>query len=324
MTVLLPYPMHVLAGAGDAADGLLLDLLHGEDLQVWDGAGEPPSGDVLARVRLYVPPYLGGAPALRLAHRMPRLEVVQLLTAGYEDALVAVPPRVTLCNARGVHDDSTAELALALVLASLREIPAFVRAGDRGEWAHRPTSSLADRRVLIVGYGGVGAAVERRLIGFGVDDVMRVARRRRDDPEVATLEDLPDLLPRAEVVVLTVPLTQETTGLVDAGFLAALPDGALLVNVARGPVVDTDALLAELHAGRLRAALDVTDPEPLPAEHPLWSAPNLLVSPHVGGNSAAFLPRALRLLRAQLTRWALGEPLDHVVRAGESGETRPG
>jgi phosphoglycerate dehydrogenase-like enzyme len=156
----------------------------------------------------------------------------------------------------------------------------------------------------------VGAAVERRLAGFECE-VLRVARRARDG--VADLSALPDLLSRADVVVLTVPMTPETDGLVDATFLAAMRDGALIVNVARGPVVRTDALLDELQSGRLRAALDVTDPEPLPAGHPLWRAPGLLLSPHVGGNTSAFLPRARRLVADQVHRFVAGEPLINVI-----------
>ena len=169
---------------------------------------------------------------------------------------------------------------------------------------------MADRTVLIVGFGSVGAAVEARLAGFECT-VLRVARRAREG--VADMSALPDLLPRADVVVLTVPMTDETVGLVDKSFLAAMPDGALLVNVARGPVVVTDALLAELETGRLRAALDVTDPEPLPPGHALWSAPGLLLSPHVGGNTTAFLPRARRLVAEQVRRYCIGESLRNVI-----------
>ena len=226
-----------------------------------------------------------------------------------------VPDGVTLCNARGVHDASTAELAVALVLASLRGFPDFVRAADGQRWAPGPRPALADRTVLIVGYGSVGAAVEQRLAGFEVD-VRRVARTPRMSPAgpVEGFDRLDAMLGESDVVVLCVPLTDETTGLVDAGFLARMRDGALLVNVARGAVVDTPALVAELSSGRILAALDVTDPEPLPAGHPLWSAPGLLLSPHVGGNTSAFLPRAFRMLADQLARFATGQPLLNVVR----------
>jgi phosphoglycerate dehydrogenase-like enzyme len=247
---------------------------------------------------------------LEVVRSMPSLRVAQTLTAGVDNFLPYMRDGVTLCNARGVHDASTAELAVALTVASLRGFPEFVRAQDRREWASQERPSLADRTVLIVGYGSVGAAVEARLAGFECT-VLRVARRAREG--VSDMSALAELLPRADVVVLTVPMTDETVGLVDDAFLASMHDGALLVNVARGPVVVTSALLAELHAGRLTAALDVTDPEPLPAEHPLWAAPGLLLSPHVGGNTSAFLPRARRLVADQVRRCVAGEPLLNMI-----------
>jgi phosphoglycerate dehydrogenase-like enzyme len=292
-----------------------LALPEGLAVDVWDGTGDPPAS--LADVRFFVLPYMAGAEPARLMARMPSLEVVQTLTAGVDDVRPQVPPGVTLCNARGVHDASTAELALALVLASLRGIPDFVRDAAHGGWDGRRRDALADKTVLVVGHGSVGQAVERRLLPFECR-VLRVARTARDGSDgqrVAGLDELPGLLPDADVVVLTVPMTEQTRGLVDAGFLARMRDGALLVNVARGPVVRTDDLVAEVGTGRLRAALDVTDPEPLPPGHPLWSAPGVLVSPHVGGNTTAFLPRAARLVEAQLRRWAAGEPLAHVITA---------
>jgi phosphoglycerate dehydrogenase-like enzyme len=279
------------------------------DVDVYDGTGEPPK--TLDEVEFYVLPYTFDGAAHELIARMPALRVLQTQTAGYEHVLPYLPPSATLCNAGGVHDASTAEQAVTLILAALRGIPDFVRGQDLGEWRFGWHDALADKTVLLIGYGGIGAALERRLDGFEVE-VLRVARRARDG--VAPMSALPELLPRADVVVLCVPLTDETTGMVDAKFLAGMRDRALLVNVARGRVVQTDALLAELHAGRLRAALDVTDPEPLPADHPLWTAPGVLISPHVGGSSTAFLPRAQRLIVAQLRRYAAGEPLLYVVR----------
>ena len=279
------------------------------DVLRWDADGVPDP-DVLDRVELYVMPYTFARITGDVIGRMPRLLVVQTLTAGYEHVLPYLPDGVMLCNARGVHDASTAELAVALTLASLRRIPEFVRAQQREEWAFGMYDALADKTVLIVGYGAVGAAVERRLVPFECD-VLRVARTARDG--VAGFDSLPSLLGRVDVVILTVPLTDQTRRLADAEFLGAMRDGTLLVNVARGGVVDTDALLAELSTGRLRAALDVTEPEPPPPGHPLWSAPGLLMSPHVGGSTTAFEPRARRLLRAQLERFAAGEPLANVV-----------
>ncbi|WP_031523241.1 2-hydroxyacid dehydrogenase [Streptomyces sp. NRRL F-5123] len=303
--VWLSLPPEEIEGLPDA-----FDYVH------WDGTGEFPADP--AEAAFYVVPYMKGATAgaLPLPH-MTSVRVIQTLSAGVDHIaphLHHFAPGVRLCNARGVHEASTAELALALILASLRGIPRFVRGQDEEKWYGGFYPALADRRVLIVGYGAIGAAVEDRLAPFEVE-VTRVARSARGSARgpVHALADLPALLPRADVVVLTTPLTEQTRGLAGAEFLAAMRDGALLVNVARGPVVDTGALLAETGAGRLTAALDVTDPEPLPAGHPLWHAPGVLISPHVGGSTSAFLPRAQRLIRAQLARFASGEDLANVV-----------
>lgn len=285
--------------------------------------GEPPADlryeivdptehvpDSVADVAFYVTPYQLSGRVADVLPRMTSLQVVQTLTAGVDNVRGHVPAGVTLCNGRGIHDTSTAELAVTLVLSALRGVPGFVRAQDRHEWRQGWHPALADKRVLLVGYGAIGAAVEARLAPFEVD-VVRVARSDREG--VHSVEDLPSLLPGADVVILLVPLTDATRGLVDAGFLARMKDGALLVNVARGPVVDTDALVEALGSGRIHAALDVTDPEPLPPGHPLWDAPHLLVSPHVGGPSSAMWPRAHRLVRDQLARFAAGEPLANVM-----------
>lgn len=310
--VWLPYP--------DAVDRLG-GLPAGLRAEVWTGHGAWPAS--VGDVELFVVPYLLGPAALAALPQMRRVRVVQTLTAGYDDVVPLLPDGVTLCNARGVHDASTAELAMALILASLRGVPEFVRAQDAGRWEHLSRPALADRTVLVVGYGSVGRALEQRLAGFEVE-VLRVAAHARPDEHVHGVADLPALLPLADVVVLCTPLDPRTRGLVDARFLARMRDGALLVNVARGPVVDTAALLAELAPGRLRAALDVTDPEPLPAGHPLWSAPGCLVSPHVGGDSTAFLPRAYELLAAQLQRFADGQPLLNVVWGPDVGSPAAG
>lgn len=285
--------------------------------------GDPPEGlryevvdptedvpDSVSEVRFYVPPYQVGPRVGEVLPRMTSLEVVQTLTAGVDNVRGRIPDGVMLCNGRGIHDTSTAELALTLILASLRGVPRFVRDQDRHEWRTGWHPALADRRVLLVGYGAVGEAVERRLLPFETE-VVRVARRTRDG--VHGIDELPVLLPDADVVVLVVPLTDETRGLVDAGFLAAMKDGALLVNVARGAVVDTPALIDALDSGRIRAAIDVAEVEPLPEDHALWDAPNLLISPHVGGASSAMWPRAHRLVRDQLHRYAAGEELVNVM-----------
>jgi phosphoglycerate dehydrogenase-like enzyme len=283
----------------------------------WDGTPELPADP--ARCVFYTVPYMRPAPdILRPLERMTGVRVVQTLTAGVDHMLPAVPglpAGAVLCNAGELHNTSTAELALALALAAQRDIPGAVRAQDEGRWTPAIRPSLADRRVLIVGYGGIGAAIEDRLRPFEVAEVIRVASRARTGERgpVHGVDELPGLLPRAEIVIFTTPLTEATRGLADAGFLARMPDGALLINVARGAVVDTRALLAETASGRLRAALDVTDPEPLPADHPLWRTPGVLITPHVGGPSTAFRPRAERLLHAQLARFAANEPLRHIV-----------
>jgi len=222
-----------------------------------------------------------------------------------------MPEHVTLCNAVGIHDAGTAELAVGLILASLRGIDDFARAMPRGEWIHERRTSLVDRKVLIIGAGGVGQAIAQRLNPFEVE-ITQVARSQRSG--VMDITELPSLLPKADIVVLAVPLTVTTKRLVNDSFLSQMRDGALLVNVSRGGVVDTDALVQHAQQGRIRAALDVTDPEPLPPEHPLWQIPGVLISPHVGGNTSAFLPRARALVENQIARWRNGEPLAHVVQ----------
>lgn len=267
-----------------------------------------------AEIEVCVPPYMTGYDR-SLLRRLPRLRLVQLLTAGYDGVPEALPDGVALANAVGVHDTSTAELAVALTLAALRGIPQFVRDGLDGRWAApRVHDALADRRVVVLGYGAIGRAVARRLVPFEVHLSVVASRPRSGDDLVESvhgIEDLPALLERTDVLIVVVPLSASTRRLVDDALLAALPDGALVVNVARGGVADTDAILR--HAGRLRFALDVTDPEPLPPEHPLWRAPSVLISPHTGGPTTAFRPRAVRFLREQLTAYARTGTVPHVV-----------
>ena len=278
---------------------------------VYDGTGEPvpsgpvPSGLDLSQVELYVLPY--GEPSARdLIPRLPALRALQVLTAGYDHVLDLLPDGVQLYNGTGLHDASTAEHALALILASQRELPRWAADQQAGRWAPAYTRSLADSRVLIVGYGNIGRAIEERLLPFETT-VTRLARRARPAAAVHPIEDLHRLLPAADIVVLILPQSAQTQGLLGAEELALLPDDALVVNVGRGPALDTAALLAE--HGRIRAALDVMDPEPLPAGHPLWSAPGVFITPHVAGGSATFRPRARRFIDDQLRRWANGESL---------------
>jgi phosphoglycerate dehydrogenase-like enzyme len=287
-------------------------LPEGMAADVWTGGTDlPASAD---SVEIVIPPFPVSRPDLSQLGELPKLRLIQLLSAGAEKVIPWVPPGVTLCTARGAHDDVVAEWVLSVVLAQLHDLPRFVRSQQEGRWDFTLTGELAGKTVLILGYGSIGAAVARRLAGFDVR-VLPVARSAREG--VHGIASLPDLLPQSDVVVLLVPVTPSTERMVDAAFLARLPDGALVVNAARGAIVDTGALLAELTSGRLRAALDVTDPEPLTAGHPLWSAPGLLLTPHVAGAGGKPMARALAIAKAQLIRYAAGEPLLNVV--GEDG-----
>ena len=275
----------------------------------YDGTGEVPRSD---EVDFFVPPYMGADHTLQVMEHMTSLKAVQTLTAGVDNVWAHLPSGVTLCNAKGVHDASTAELAVGLTIASLRKFPEFVRAQETGDWLYGRYDALADKTVLIVGFGSVGEALEQRLIPFEVT-IVKVARTARAG--VSGFESLAQLLPHADVVILTAPLTEQTRGLVNGDFIESMKPGALLVNVARGPVVNTADLLAAVKTGRIKAALDVTDPEPLPADHELWRTPGVLISPHVGGNTTAFLPRAYRLVHAQLLRYVADEPLHNIMTA---------
>ncbi len=290
----------------------LSDVPPGIDVEYVDATESWPCS--ATECEIYVPSYRFALRVVEVLPDMPALRAVQTLTAGYEHVLPYLPANVTLCNAAGVHDAATSELAVGMMIAAQRRLPDLVRAQGRRVWDQQMSSSLADRRVVVIGAGNIGRAIQRRLEGFECDVTM-VGRSAREG--VCAISELPLLLPQAEIVVLILPLSEETAGLVDASFLAQLPDGALLVNVARGPVVVTADLLTELEAGRLRAALDVTEPEPLPEEHPLWDAPGLLLTPHVGGASSAMWPRSHALVSRQLQRIGAGEPLNHVVRGSD-------
>jgi phosphoglycerate dehydrogenase-like enzyme len=285
------------------------ELAEASQALVFEG-GDPPAG--IDDVEFWVPTFLhADAEAARAAVAlMPRLQVIQTQTAGVDTFVGIAPAGLTLCDARGVHGSSTSEWALAAILSVLREFPRFERAQQDRRWDYGITDELAAKRVLIVGAGDVGQQLAKRIIACDAEPVL-VARTARDG--VRGIDELPSLLGTADVVVLIVPKTSETVGMVDAGFLARMPDGALLVNAARGPVVQTDALLAELQAGRLRAAIDVVDPEPLPSSHPLWTAPNLLMTPHVAGSVLGFSDRFVALLAAQFARFLAGQPLANVV-----------
>jgi phosphoglycerate dehydrogenase-like enzyme len=302
-------PLHVLVPS--RAVGVAIEALspriraHPIDADAGLAKGEA------ARAQVWVPRVSGAViPDNGFLDALPQLRLVQLLSAGAEKFVDRLPEGVVLCNARGAHTAATAEWAVTVTLAAQRGIPFFVREQDAGRWSFRTHRSLVGARVLVVGAGDIGRTIGRMLSGFDVE-VTYVARTPREG--VRAPADLPELLPRADVVIVIVPVTPETTGMVDAGFLAAMPDGALLVNAARGVVVDTDALVAELSSGRLRAALDVTEPEPLPAGSPLWSAPGLLLTPHVGGEVPQTGERAAATVVDQLRRVLAGEPLVNVV-----------
>ncbi|MFC5996662.1 2-hydroxyacid dehydrogenase [Pseudonocardia hispaniensis] len=266
-----------------------------------------------AHAQVLVPPFLASTSAVALTEQLPRLRLVQLLTAGAENWVGRLPAGVTLSDCRGAHGGATAEWIVAVLLAHYRDLPAFQRAQDDQRWDYHRTDELAGKRVLLVGAGDVAEHTVRRLAPFEVTTTL-VGRRARDG--VHGIDEVADLLPRHDACVLIVPLTDDTRGLADAEFLAAMPDGALLVNAARGPVVDTDALAAELSSGRLRAALDVTDPEPLPAAHPLWKAPGLLLTPHVGGSVPGAMRRAYAIAAEQIAAFARGERPTNVVENG--------
>jgi phosphoglycerate dehydrogenase-like enzyme len=266
-----------------------------------------------ATAQVLVPPFLATAEVVALIERLPELRLVQLLTAGAENWVGKLPARVALADCRGAHGGATAEWIVAVLLACYRHLPEFVRAQDEGRWDYHQTEELDGKRVLIVGAGDVAENTVRRLRPFGVTTTL-VGRRARVG--VHGIDEVRDLLPEHDACVVVVPLTDETRGFVDAAFLAAMPDGALLVNAARGPVADTDALTAELTSGRLRAAIDVTDPEPLPKGHPLWRAPGLLLTPHVGGSVPRATERAFAVAAEQIAAFARGERPPNLVENG--------
>ncbi len=301
----------------DTSYAAALADVEGVDVVAWDM--EEPH-ERAAEIRLAVMPYMTRLPVSEVTVGLSALEVLQIQSAGYENFLEGLPSGVALCNAAGVHDASTAELALTLTLASIRRVPEFVLAQSRSTWLPpRVDPALADRRVLVLGYGHVGRAVVRRLLPFEVTVTAVASRPRAGDDLVDAvhgIDELPELAENADVLVVIVPLTESTRGIVDGALLSRLPDGALVVNVARGAVVDTDALVAECSGGRLHAALDVTDPEPLPPDHPLWTIPGVLISPHVGGATEAMRPRAEALIRRQVLALRDGERPLNVVATG--------
>ena len=299
--MLIWVPADPVAQAMEGLDGARVEV------QAPEGPTLPASA---ADVEFYVPPFFPNPDAVAAMAQMPRLKVVQTLTAGFDRVRPHVPAGAVLCNARGAHDASTAEWVVGAVIAAVRQFPYFAAEQAAGRWSYQFTDSLAGKTVLIVGYGSIGRAVDRRLSGFDVL-IRRVARSARDG--ISPVSALPDLLPEADVVIILAPVTIETVGMVDAAFLAQMKDGALLVNAARGALVVTEDLVTEVASGRLSAAMDVTDPEPLPPGHPLWGLPNAFITPHVGASTPYSSMSARNFVRDQAERYLAGQPLANVI-----------
>jgi len=303
LTVSLPTP-ELCAAFGAVPDDV--------ELVPWSIAERSPDRDRIDAV--LVPNQFDSRVGLPLLAELPRLRFTQLPSAGYDHVLPLIAQGITVSNGRGIHDAETAELAVGLLLASFRGIDVAVRDMADREWRSILRPSLIGRRVVLIGYGSIGRAIAARLEPFGVE-ITAVARTERHEGgrTVRSFDALPDLLPKAEAVILTVPLTDETRHLVDERFIAALPFGARIINVARGGIVDTDALVAALRSRRIFAALDVTEPEPLPRDHPLWAAPHLILTPHVGGHTTATEAGTLALFRRQVSALAADRPLENVI-----------
>ena len=267
----------------------------------------PPGAD---QAEVLIPGFLSVPEAVGMLDRLPKLRLIQLLSAGAEAWIGQVPDGVLLSTCRGAHGGSTAEWVLAVLLSIYRELPGFADAQVAGRWDYHGTDTLQGKKILVIGAGDLGQQLHRRLVPFDTT-VTLVAATARDG--VHGVDEVPDLLPGQDAVVLMVPVTSKTVGMVDAEFLARMDDGAVLVNAARGSVVDTDALVAELRAERLRAALDVTDPEPLPSEHPLWTVPGLLLTPHVAGSCRGGTERAYAVATEEISRFARGQRPHNLV-----------
>lgn len=302
MTLIVSVPRSDLARDLDP-------LPEGVEVIVWPMDAAAPRG----QIDLVVPPYMSLETALPLLEGV-QTRLVQGQSIGYEGIADKLPAEIAFANAATVHETSTAELAVALTLAVQRHLDAFAVAGTSGTWGPVFAQSLADRRVLLLGYGGVGKAVATRLAPFEVEIVPVASHAREEDGiHVHGIDELAELLPTVDIVILSLPGGDATRHIIGEAELSALPDGALIVNVGRGPLIDTDALVRHTQAGRIRAGLDVTDPEPLPQDHPLWNAPGVLISPHVGGASSAMHPRIAALVRRQIGHLLAGEEPENVV-----------
>src|SRR5580698_2965640 len=328
----LPWAANVMLRVG-YPEILSVELLRGFP----EGIETIPVSDKMERdveIDVWIPdPYANRA--IRVWPRLHGVKLVISMLAGTEWIPPLVGPHVTICNAHGAHNIATAEWTVAAILAMLKYFPLYLDIQRSGNWQRRIEASahyaaitgdthtvyppvlaeeLTGKTVLLVGYGAIGQEIERMLAPFTVT-MIRVARTARTEPEVHAVSELDNLLPRADIVILILPATAESRGLIGERQLGLLHQGALLVNSARGPIVDTNALVKALNSGHIRAALDVTDPEPLPEGHPLWSCPNLLLTPHIGGSTPQFAPRALRVAAQELERYMKGEPLQNVVQA---------
>jgi phosphoglycerate dehydrogenase-like enzyme len=271
-----------------------------------DDPEDAPPADVLVTER-------PSNPELRSrVSRIKGLKHVHLLSIGYEWVLEHLPEQVSLTNSKGAVEDATAEHCLALVLASLRQLPQVGQQQRERQWSRTWTGSLHGSKVVLLGAGGVGSEIHSRLLPFKPAELTTFARTERVHEQgypVYSLDRLWAFLPTADVVIVALPHTRETEQLIDAEFLSAIKDGSLLVIVGRGPIVDTDALLPVLQSGRLHAALDVTDPEPLPANHALWSPPNCIITPHMAGDTGQFIALVSEMAFNQVIAFAHGEEL---------------
>ena len=268
--------------------------------------GFVPSASQFDEIEFYVPSYMGGLKTIEIIPKMKNLKVVHYNQAGYEDILPHIPQGVSLCNGTGIHDVSTSELAVGLTIASRRGFAEFMDNQKQGIWKRTTKPALADSHVGIIGYGHIGKRIGSLLEMF---ETKVTAFTRSGSDGSIKIAEFDAYLPKLDVIILILPLTAESKNFMSAERIKKMKDGATLVNVARGAIIDTDALVAELHTGRITAGLDVTDPEPLPEGHPLWSAPNVIISPHVGGDSGAFQPRARTMVSQQLQLLSENKPL---------------
>jgi phosphoglycerate dehydrogenase-like enzyme len=295
-----------------------------ENLKVPDGftalnpLNHPLDSSDNSTIDFFVPLYMGGKKALEYVVGMNNLKVFQLPNAGYDDALEYLQPNMVICNARGVHDASTAELAIGLAIAARRVFADFMTAQQEGKWLHSRYHSFNDSNIAIIGNGSIGQTIKRYLQPF---DVTITAYSRSGSDGSLKISELDNHISEYDIIFLILPLTDESKNLFDEKRLFAMKEGATLVNVARGPIVNTEALIKVLNEGRISAGIDVTDPEPLPQDHPLWKAKNLIITPHVGGDSRAFEPRGMKLVEEQLIRLSKNEKLINVVARGSNAQS---